>query len=95
MEGLEPSTWILVQFVQNAFPIKLQIKSPSAYKVLHFGVDYSMETILHNPWIYLWKWDTMLDKIFEKVKTEWLYDKVKDQLKKDLVFELNINNKNN
>lgn len=54
-----------------------------------------METILHNPWIYLWKWDTMLDKIFEKVKTEWLYDKVKDQLKKDLVFELNINNKNN
>ena len=39
MEGFEPSTWILVQFVQNAFPIKLQIKSPSA--VLHFGVDYS------------------------------------------------------
>lgn len=43
-----------------------------------------LEVIKNNPAIHLWKWETMIDKIFEKFQVEWVYKKLKDEIKEDL-----------
>jgi hypothetical protein len=43
-----------------------------------------LEVIKNNPAVHLWKWETMIDRIFEKFQVEWIYKKLKDEIKEDL-----------